>query len=643
MQSKNPLKIGVRKGLNVSFTQGKKLLNKSPRTKFFLRNIILDYVHTEAAAITNNKYQQWVLQNYPDAVELMHERRQIDRYKYKPLISILVPTYNTDLGFLKDCVESVQAQSYDNWELILVDDASPNQEVRDAIKGFADTDERIRYEFCKKNGHISAATNVALALAKGEFVALLDHDDVLWPNALFENIKALNDDPKIDFLYSDEDKITANKWEHKDLFLKPDWNPEFLESVNYITHFSVLRTSVVKKVGGWRGKYDGAQDWDLFLRVSDATKRIHHIPKVLYSWRISATSAASGIEAKPYARDAQRLAIVDSLSAKGYKNAKVITGLSPDYWTVKHPIKGSPKVSIVIPTKDQFKIVRRCVNSIFKKTTYKNFEVVLVDTGSADKRIIEWYKKLTARHKNVKVVDWPEQPFSYSRACNFGVKNADGEYILLLNNDVEVITSDWIETLLSDAQREGIGGVGCKLYYPEGKRIQHAGIGIGLNNTAANLLSEMHNNNKTLIQHLYADTRHELSAVTAACMMVKKDRFDEVGGFDEEFRITYNDVDLCLKLKKAGYRNIYNPHAELIHHESVSIGLPTELAKARGIKEADRQKYQRDADELEKTTKLLQSKWKKYIEHDPHINDNIDKRDAFLEPFVEEPDSAAQP
>jgi GT2 family glycosyltransferase len=632
MKPKKILKSGARKVLNVSLTQGKKVVKKNPRLAKYMRNVILDYVNIEAAAVANTRHQQWVLQNYPDAIEILHEQQELESFSYKPLISLLVPTYNTNLVFLKDCIESVQVQSYSNWELILVDDASPDENVRECIKKFASQDKRIRYVFRKENGHISKATNDALEVAKGEYIALLDHDDVLWPNALYENIKALNKDKKIDFLYSDEDKITINNWEHKDIFLKPDWNPEFLESVNYITHFSVLRTSIVRKIGGWRSKYDGAQDWDLFLRMSKETDRIYHTPKVIYSWRISETSAASGIEAKPYALEAQRLAIEDSLRKRGYSEAKVVQAAARDIWTVEHPVKGSPKVSIVIPTKDQYEILKKCINSIFKLTTYKNFEIVLVDTGSTDKKVLNLYKRLLSERKNVQILNLHESPFSYSRACNYGVEGAKGEYILLLNNDIEVITPEWIEVLLGDAQREGIGAVGCKLYYPDKRHIQHAGIGVGLNKTAANLLSKLPKNNMTLLQLLYSNTRHELTAVTAACMMIKKERFNAVNGFDEKFRITYNDVDLCLKLKDAGFRNIYNPSVELVHHESISVGLPETLNPNTRNKKAIR-----DDAELLQTTKMLQKKWKKYIDHDPHLNVNLDRTNAFLEPQLEAP------
>jgi glycosyltransferase involved in cell wall biosynthesis len=631
MKSKKILK----KGINVSLTQGKKIIKKSPRAAGLLRRMILDYVNIEAAAIANTKYQMWVLQNYPDAVEIMHEKELVKKFTNKPLISILVPTYNTKERYLTDCVESVLVQTYDNWELILVDDASSDPSVRRQIEAYAEQDSRIRYHFRTQNGHISAATNDALQRAGGEFIALLDHDDVLWPNALFVAAEAINEDETIDFIYTDEDKITDNRWEHRDIFQKPDWNPEFLESVNYITHFSIIRKQLVQSVGGFRDKYNGAQDWDLFLRVGHAARRVYHVPRVVYSWRISETSAASGIEAKPYAKEAQRLAIVDSLVARKAKGAIVEKGLIPDYWNVIYR-NSNPKISIVIPSKNQGVVIKTCIDSILKKTAYKNYEIIIVDTGTTDTKVLKWYMKLQEQHKCIKVYSFPEQPFSYARACNYGVDKARSDYVLLLNNDIEVITPKWIDYLLSDAQRDGIGAVGCKLYYPGGKQIQHAGIGIGLGGAAANLLSTVSRDNMTLIQHLYADTRHELTAVTAACMLVKKKRFLEVGGFDEKFRVTYNDVDLCLKLREAGYRNIYNPHAQLIHHESISVGLPENIPNAIKAPKGDR-----DKSELETATKLFRERWSKYILHDPHLNDAIDHDTAFLDPCIEPIDSVA--
>ena len=573
-----------------------------------------------------------MMQNYPDSIDQLNQHMKSEKFKYQPLISVLVPTYDTNLLFLHDCIDSVLSQTYQNWELILVDDNSPNNKVREIIEQYSGADKRIKYFFRKINGHISAATNDALSMAKGEFIALLDHDDILWPNALYENIKALNNNKKIDFLYSDEDKITKDRWDHKDIFLKPDWNPEFLESVNYITHFSVIRTKIVLAVGGFRSEYDGAQDWDLFLRVSNATRNIHHIPKVLYSWRISETSAASGISAKPYALLRQKNAISQSLISRGIKSAKVRQGLGPDYWTVEYDVKNNPKVSIVIPSKDQYDIIKQCLITINKKTTYKNYEIIIVDTGTTDRKVLNLYSHLIDEYDNIKIVNFHKEHFSYSMACNYGVTKSKGDFIILLNNDIEVITPNWIEIMLSDAQREDVGPVGCKLYYPDSVIIQHAGIGIGLNGTAANLLSKVSRHNLTLIQSLYANTRHELTAVTAACMMIEKRKFNIVGGFDKDFRITYNDVDLCLKLREAGFRAIYNPEAELIHYESISVGLPlSELASNQ-----KNSQYVRNEEELLRTTNLLKTRWRNYINHDPSINDLIDKSNAFLEPLIKD-------
>lgn len=612
-----PLKNGTRRTITGTIKYIKKVINKSPKLKNFVRSIVLENMGMPAPAIHQTKYQSWLLKNYPDAIDLLEQEKQAKEFLYKPLISILTPTYNTKYKYLSECIKSVQAQSYKNWEMCLVDDASDDNKVRDFIREQADQDSRIKYKFREINGNISEASNDALSMAAGEFVALLDHDDVFWPNALFEAVKVLNKNKELDFLYSDEDKITDDRWSRQTPFLKPDWNPEFLESVNYITHLAIIRTNIVKKVGGFRTKYNGAQDWDLFFRVTNETTKIHHIPKILYSWRMHETSTAQSTEAKPYVREAQRLAIEDSLKQKNQTNAKVLRGISKDYWTVTYPVAGTPVVSIIIPTKNQAAVLKRCINSIIKKTTYSNYEIILVDTGTNDKRLLSWYGKLARKYKNIKLLKWPEQPFSYSRSCNYGAANCSGNYLLFLNNDTEVLTPNWIELLLSDAQRPNIGAVGCKLYYPDGRRIQHAGIGIGLGGLAANLLSEVQDNRMPPMQHLYANTRHELSAVTAACMMIKKEHFLSVNGFDEKFRVTYNDVDLCLRLKDAGFRTIYNPSVQLLHHESISVSLPGQKT--------------RDNVEFNKAKAMFIKRWAHVIKHDPHLNQNIDRRDALLD------------
>lgn len=614
------IKHVVRKGLSKSVAYSKKVVGKNKRLKSLARNLILEHMSLQPPASRVDPYTVWVARHYPDAIELLEEQERASNFSYRPMISLVMPTYNTNETFLREAIQSVRAQSYENWQLCIVDDASPDARVRDIIKEFAAKDKRIIFSFRKKNGHISRASNDALAMATGEFVGLFDHDDILWPNALFKVVEAINNDKNLDFLYSDEEKITKDRFDHQDAFFKPDWNPEFLESVNVITHFAVIRKRILDEIGGFRVGFEGAQDWDLFWRVTNKIKpeKIYHIPTVLYSWRMSETSTAASTDAKPYVHEAQKKAIQEGVLARGEKTGRVVRGVLKDYWSVEYPVVGNPKVSIVIPSKNQYEVVKRCINSIYKHTTYKNFEIVLVDTGSTDNRVHRWYKSLQKNHDNITILDWPEQPFSYARSCNLGAKKSSGKYLLFLNNDTEVITPNWIERFLSDAQRDGVGAVGCKLYYPDRVHIQHAGIGIGFGGIAGNSLSGVHSKQMTGLQHLYADTRHEVSAVTAACVMIKKERFDAVHGFAEEFRVTYNDVDLCLRLGKAGYRNIYNPMIELMHHESLSVGRPEE-------------KKVRDTKEFVAAKRLFKERWRGVIEHDPHLNPNIERTNASFE------------
>ena len=594
------------------------MLGASPKLKSKLKKAILP--HLGVTPLQDKRYSKWLQSNLPNGITVAKIKRESDKLSYRPLISILVPTYNTDHEFLRECFESVLAQVYDNWELCIVDDASPDEKVRDIIKEYAALDGRITYKFLKKNKHIAGATNEAVKLSSGEFISLFDHDDILWPNALYEVVKALNSDKKIDFLYSDEDKITENSHTHLAPFFKPDWNPDFLYSVNYITHFSTVRKTLLEKIGGFREEYNGAQDWDLFLRITSVTDKIYHIPTIVYSWRIHDLSTAKTTDSKPYVIEAQKDAIKDDLTRKGYPTA--IVQQDPKhkgYWMVEYPVKGSPLVSIVIPTKNQYKVVKRCIASIYEKTTYENFEIILVDTGSTDKRVLSWYKRLADQHENIKIVDWPEQPFSYARSCNEGARHAKGELLVMLNNDTEVITPDWLEKLAGDAQRKEIGAVGCLLFFPDKYHIQHAGVGVGLGGVAANSFQMMTlTQGMSQTQHLMINTRHNMTAVTAACLMIRKELYDEIGGFDETYRVTYNDVDLCLRLHEKGYRNLYTPYVRLLHHESISVGLPEEVAK-------------RDTKEMQAAMRQFKDQWSAYIHHDPNINPNLDKTSAFYD------------
>lgn len=611
------MKRAIKKAIHYSLIGAKKTIIKHPRLKKGVKRIIAP--HLSFGRRGGDAYDEWVRNNFPDVITVTHLKRESEAFKYRPLISIVVPTYNTEPRFLRDCLDSVLAQAYSNWELCIVDDASTDARVREIIKSYAAIDERIKYKFLKKNIHIAGATNEAIAIAGGEFVSLFDHDDTLWPNALFEVVKALNDDKSVDFLYSDEDKIDEDTKNHTSPFFKPDWNPDFLHSVNYITHFSTIRKSLLGKIGGLRKEYNGAQDWDLFLRITSATNKIHHIPTIVYSWRIHMASTAKSTDTKPYVVDAQKNALKNDLERRGHPDAIVKQDLQNEgYWIVEYPVRGKPLISIVIPTKNQYKIVKRCIDSIYAKTTYQNFEVILVDTGSTDRRVLRWYKQLRAKHTNLKIIDWPEQPFSYARSCNEGAKAAAGEMLVMLNNDTEVLTPNWLELMAGDAQRKEIGAVGCLLYFPDKLHVQHAGVGIGLGGVAANSFSMTINMGLSPNQHLYLNTRHNMSAVTAACLMIRKDLYHEIGGFDEKLRVTYNDVDLCLRLLERGFYNLYTPHVKLVHHESISVGLPEEQKK-------------RDTQEMRAATRLFKRRWKKYIEYDPNLNPNICKDNAFYD------------
>jgi glycosyltransferase involved in cell wall biosynthesis len=569
-------------------------------------------------------YNRWVLKNMPSKDHLALQNRVSKDFKIKPTFSILVPVYNAPIDCLKACIESVINQSYKNWELCLADDKSTDKDIAPILEEYAKKDSRIKVTFRKKNGHISEATNSALELAGGDFIALLDNDDILWPNALYEFANRVNEQPTTDFIYSDEDKIDASGALHFGPFFKPDWNPDFLRSVNYITHFTAIKTSIVKSIGGERKGYEGAQDWDLFLRATKKAKNIQHISKILYSWRVLPTSTAGGVEAKPYVTEAQRLSLTSDL--KNYSNKLGIVEENsnlPDSWQTSFKLKEEPLVSIIIPTKDQTKVLKRCLNSVYKKTNYKNFEVIVIDTGSSEPEVSEIYEAFKKEHKNFKQVEFVEPKFSYSKTCNFGVKQSSGQYVLLLNNDTEVLGEEWIEEMLGDAMRPEIGMVGVKLYYPGRKVIQHAGtaIGIGADNetrVAGNILSGVDEADLVGAQLLYAQTKKNVTAVTAACAMLSRIKFDEVGGLDEkDFKVTYNDVDLSLKLLEAGYRNLYNPAISLIHHESISLGKPEE--------------GKRDTTEIDKATEAFRKKWSKYINYDPNYNSNFTKSNAIFE------------
>lgn len=559
----------------------------------------------------NNKQRRQQYLNWYEDNKILHEeldaqRKAQSNFTHRPLISVLLPTYNTPEKYLRECIESILQQTYTNWELCIADDASPDPKVRDIIIEYANKHPNIKHIFCKKNEHIASATNAALKLAKGDYVSLMDHDDFLLPNALYETAKAINDEPKLDLIYSDEDKIENDKY-HVEPFFKPDWSPEFLLSCNVITHFATIRTSLMKKVGGFRAGTEGAQDWDLFLRLTEITDNIHHIPKIIYTWRKSETSTAQAHKSKPYAYINQKKVLRDAIYRRGW-SAAVENHQYMGFWRVRHEIKGTPKISIIVPTKNNFELLKRCLESVFEESSYPHFEVIVVDTGSTEKEVLGYYKKLQSGIDNFKLVKWqPKNGFNFSAACNAGAKAATGEYLLFLNNDTKVLGANWLRNMLEHAQHSGVGAVGGKLFFPD-RTIQHAGVVLSKRDVAFHPFYGL--NEKTdIFSNIYINNIRNVSAVTGACMMLSKNTFNEVGGFDEELKVTYNDVDLCLKLLKAGYRNVYTPFARLCHDESKSIGHIT-------TKNRDQREWQEAFD-------IMQHRWGEQLTRDSYYNDNF--------------------
>lgn len=586
----NPQKI--KNGINIILTEGFSTFFDKIDSQRYLDKI-------------NTQYQIWIKNNWPNKKELNKQIIKQKRFKYKPKISIITPVYNPNPKWLIKCIDSVINQSYYNWELCLADDYSSDPEIKKILNKYKKRDKRIKIVFRKKNGHIGKASNSALELATGEFIGLLDHDDELSLNALFEIVKVLNKNKKLDFIYSDEDKIES-KGKHVNPFFKPDWSPDMFMSFNYICHLSIIRKKIIDKIGGFKTEYKGAQDYDLFLRVTEKTKKIYHIPNILYSWRETPTSTSFKYSIKGYAEETSIKALRDVLIRKGIKG-KAEKGLVEGTFRTKYKIIGKPLVSIIIPTKDKVEYLKRCINSIIKKSTYSNHEIIIVDTGSTKATTKKYYKNIN-KNKKIKFLKW-EGVFNYSSVNNFAVKKAKGKYILLLNNDTEVITPDWIESMLEHAQRKDIGAVGVKLLYPN-KTIQHGGVTIGVGGAANHASLQIPNSiSQTFPVPNSKDVIRNFSAVTAACLMVSKEKFLLVNGLDETFRIAFNDVDFCLKLLDKKLLNIYTPYTILTHYESTSVGRPED--------------GNRDTNEFGTEIKKLSTKWKKYIKNDPYYNKNL--------------------
>lgn len=490
-----------------------------------------------------------------------------------PRVSILVPVYNTEPAWLAAAVDSVRAQTYPHWQLCLANDCSDRQETLDFLDGLDDP--RIRVIHLPRNGGIAAASSAALAAADGEFVALLDHDDLLFPDALLESVAVL-DRTGADFCYSDEDKIDG-KGRHVEPHFKPDFSPEYFHSCNYLCHFSVIRRSVVEAAGGFRPGFDGAQDYDLFLRCAEISDRIEHVPRILYHWRKHAGSTAEASAAKPKSWEAGRRAIAQSLERRQIA-AQVELADYPNTYRVRYPIAGTPKVSIIIPFRDEPALLDSCVASVLATCGYQRIELLLVDNGSVQPETAALLQRLSAEDPRVRVLRH-DVPFNYSAINNWAARQADGDHLLFLNNDVQAISQDWLVAMLEHSQRAEIGVVGARLLYPD-DTVQHAGVIIGLGGVAGHSHLFQHRDHPGYFgrSRLIQNT----SAVTFACAMTPARVFQRLGGLNEtELTIAFNDVDYCLRARELGLRVVYTPYAELYHHESKSRGAESTPEKQR--------------------------------------------------------------
>ena len=545
------------------------------------------------------EYQEWYEKHKLSEEELARQRKK--KWKDPVVISVLVPAYRTPEVFLKQMMESVLLQTYPYLELCIADGSGTDDSVEKVVKEYQKKDPRVRYRRLEKNEGIAGNTNAAIEMASGEYLALFDHDDLLSPNALFEVASAIEKE-KADVIYTDEDKVTSDLKEHFQPHFKPDFNPDLLCANNYICHLFVVKRSLALKLGGQDPAYDGAQDYDFIFRCTENAEKIVHVAKILYHWRVHQASTADNPSSKLYAFDAGKRAIEAHLARTGAK-AEVSHTKDLGFYRVKYQVQGNPLVSIVIPNKDEKETLKKCLESIWKKTSYSNYEIILVENNSTTQEIRDYYKELDGKER-VRVVYWDKE-FNYSAINNFGISHAKGEYILCLNNDITVISPDWMEELLANCQRPEVGIVGARLYYPD-NTIQHAGIVLGMGGCAGSLFVGLARSRGGYLHK--AALQQDLSAVTAACFMVKKEVFEKAGGFEEKLAVAFNDVDFCLKVRHAGYLVVYDPYAELYHHESKTRGYENTEAKKRRFQE-----------EIE----YMRCHWMPDILRDPYYNENL--------------------
>ena len=546
-------------------------------------------------------YRRWVADHTLTNDDLARLTAEGEAFAQHPTFSIITPVYNTETRWLRACIDSVLAQVYPHWQLCLVDDASTSAETVRVLEEYSTRDPRITVVRLAENGHISRASNAGLDVATGTFVALLDHDDTLSPDALLEMARAINASPDLDFLYSDEDKLDETG-ARCDPYFKPDWSPEHFLNFMYTNHLMVLRRSVVEQAGRFRVGYEGSQDFDLALRVITHSSRVGHVPHVLYHWRKIAASTAADAGAKPWALDAARRALKEHI-ARTEPDSQVLDSYAPGLFRVKRPIRGNPLVSLVVTTDDRSRnlngrmvaLLPHLLQSILQKTKYSNYEIVVIDNGQLSDATRDVLADIPHRRVSYTI----EGAFNFAHKLNFSMRHARGEHAVILNDDIEVISSEWLSAMLEYSQDPAIGAVGARLLYPDG-RLQHIGMVLGVCGVAAHAFHQAPGHSSGYAGSALGPRNY--SAVTGACLMTRKAVFDEVGGFNEQLAIDFNDVDYCLRLRRAGYRIVYTPHAELYHLESGSIS---------------------DRTWNPAETRLMEATWADVIARDPYYNPNL--------------------
>lgn len=548
------------------------------------------------------EYGKWLPKHLPDKVEL--ERQRKTNFAVNPKFSIVVPLYKTPVEYLEQMVQSVKQQTYTNWELVLSDGSGKDSPLKEVLARLAAEEPRIRVVENEKTLQISENTNAAMEQATGDFFVFMDHDDMLTEHALFECAAVINKTPEADVIYSDEDKMSMDGHKFFQPHFKPDFNLDLLCTVNYICHLFVAKRELVEKVGMLRSEFDGAQDYDFIFRCTEEAERICHIPKIMYHWRCHEDSTAENPESKQYAFDAGRRAIEAHYQRKGI-HAEVENGEFLGLYRTKYILDEKPLISIIIPNKDHIDDLDRCVQSILKKSAYPNYEFVIVENNSTEDETFAYYEKLQKECEKVHVCRYAG-PFNYSKINNFGVSHAAGEYLLLLNNDTEMINEDCLEEMLGYCSRSDVGAVGARLYY-EDNTIQHAGVVIGFGGIAGHCFVQQPRGNTGYCHRIIC--AQDYSAVTAACMMVKRSVFEEVGGLTEELAVAFNDIDFCMKVRQKGYLIVYNPYAELYHYES----------KSRGLEDTP-EKLERFHNEI----RIFETRWPEIMKNgDPYYNPNL--------------------